>query len=110
MPDFFPPPGSLSESPQEISLVGATVTHVMTSEGHLVGFAVKLVHEEKEIRYRFTLPKHKRLVHAIFRSSGVREIPRRREMFHIEGTYLVDVEGTLIGEDPISEGNPHLVF
>lgn len=103
MSDFFPPADQSLENPRPVEVEGGLVLRVMTSEDGRVAFAVVVPQEGKDVLYRFTLPRHNRVVRQFFRRGKIREVPMHRENFDVEGVFAISFRGDILGEDDIPE-------
>lgn len=103
MSDFFPPADQRLENPQPVEVDGGLVLRVMTSEDDRVAFAVLVSLEGTDVLYRFTVPRHNRVVRQFFRRGKIREVPMHREHFDVEGVFLISFQGDIIGEDDIPD-------
>lgn len=103
MSDFFPPADQSYETPQSVDVEGGFVLRVMTSEDDRVAFAVLVSNEGRDLLYRFTVPRHNRIVRQFFRRGKIREVPMHREHFDVEGVFLISFQGDILGEDDIPD-------
>lgn len=106
MTEFFPEPDQpyAPEDFRAFSGIGATLTRVLSSPQEFI-FVALFPHEGKDFMYRFALPRHARLVREFFKRAKAPQIPTARQSFNVQGMFLVEIEGVIVGQDDIPEAS-----
>lgn len=104
---MFPTPDIAHTETKTMAVEGARVIQAMISETHPEVVLLSLAQEGDHILgFRFALPSHKRTARKLFQAGGFKQVPYKTGNYPVSsGVFLIDFEGTVIGEDTVPEGS-----
>jgi len=107
MNNFFPAPEIPYEEPQLMEVIGAAVERIQIGKGQkdVIVVAKAVDAQQREMKFRFSLPNHARVVREFFKVAGVKwgSGPSRIDNNYTvdSGAFLLNLSGTAVGEDKI---------